>query len=161
MLAYNVGGMVADFRSGLVLVAVTAWRQVLQLGPYVAGGVVLAALLGQLDLPRRGLRWLGRGGPLPALGAACLGTASPLSTYGTVPVLLELVRGGASPGPALAFLAASSMLNPQLFLLILGGLGVRLALTQAMGVLLLSGLAGLGASYLPPSLLLCPVALPT
>jgi len=151
--------MVTDLRSGLLLTAVMAWRQVLQLGPYVAGGIASAALLGQFDLPRRWRGWLRRGGPLPVAGAACLGGISPLSTYGTVPVLLQLLREGISPGPALAFLVASSMLNPQLFLLVLGGLGARLALAQVVGVLLISGVTGLAASRLSPFLFLCPVAL--
>lgn len=123
------------------------------------GGVVLAALLGQLDLVGR---WSGtriRGGFPSVLGAACLGGISPLPTHSTTPVLLQLVENGASPAPAVAFLTASSMLNPQLFLLILGGLGPRLALTQIAGVLLLSSIAGWAASRLPPSLLLRPLVL--
>ena len=125
-----------------------AWRQVLQLGPYVASGILLAAILGQLDLPRRWSRALRNSGAGMVLGAACMGSGSPLCTYGTVPVLVELLRGGASPGPALAFLIASSLLNPQLFIVIAGGLGLPLALAHAGGVLLLSVPAGLLARRL-------------
>ena len=146
--------MIADLRSGLVLTAVTAWRQVLQLGPYVAGGILLAALLGQLDLPRRWGSRLSRSGPGAMLGAACLGGASPLCTYGTVPVLVELLRGGASPGPALTFLVASSLLNPQLFVVMAGGLGPRLTLAHVAGVLLLSLPVGLLARRLKPEVFL-------
>jgi uncharacterized membrane protein YraQ (UPF0718 family) len=146
--------MIADLRSGLVLTTVLAWRQVLQLGPYVAGGILLAALLGQLDLPRRWGPRLSRSGPGAMLGAACLGGASPLCTYGTVPVLAELLRGGASPGPALTFLVASSLLNPQLFLVMAGGLGLRLALAHVAGVLLLSLPVGLLARRLRPEVFL-------
>jgi uncharacterized membrane protein YraQ (UPF0718 family) len=146
--------MVTDPRSGLVLVAVTAWQQVIQLGPYVIAGVALAALLGQFDLPRRWLHGFIQGNPASILSAACLGGASPLSTYSTVPVLAQLLRRGASPGPILAFLAASSMLNPQLILLVWGGLGARLALAQIAAVLLLSLLVGLVASRLHPTAIL-------
>lgn len=146
--------MVTDVRSELVLIAVTAWQQIIQLGPYVAGGVVLAALLGQLDMPRRCQAWLGRGGSVRVLGAACLGSLSPLSTFGTVPVLLHLLREGASPGPVLAFIVASSMLNPQLFFLVLGGLGPRLALAQLVGMLMLSVMAGWIALRFHPSFFL-------
>ena len=148
--------MTADLCSRLVLAAVTAWRQVLQLGPYVVGGILLASLLGRLDLPRRWGRSLSQGGPATVLGAACLGGASPLCTYGTVPVLVELLRGGASPGPALAFLVASSLLNPQLFVVMAGGLGLRLALAHATGALLLSLPVGLLARRLRPGIYLCP-----
>ena len=132
------------------MAAVVAWRQVLQLGPYVAGGILLASLLGQLDLVRRWGRMLGQGGPWMVLWAACLGGASPLCTYGTVPVLVELLRSGASPGPALAFLVASSLLNPQLFIVMAGGLGLRLALAHVLGTLVLSLPVGLLAQRLRP-----------
>ncbi len=151
--------MVADLRSGLVLAAVRAWEQVLHLGPYVLAGTILAALLGQLDPLRRWGRRFRPGRPGIVLGAACLGGMSPISTYGTVPVLLQFLRRGASPGPVLAFLAASSMLNPQLFLLVLGGLGPRVALAQVAGVLLLSLPVGLAASWLDPALFLHPATL--
>ena len=148
--------MTADLCSRLVLAAVTAWRQVLQLGPYVVGGILLASLLGRLDLPRRWGRSLRQGGPGTVLGAACLGGALPLCTYGTVPMLAELLRGGASPGPALAFLVASSLLNPQLFVVMAGGLGLRLALAHVAGALLLSLPVGLLARRLRPDVYLCP-----
>jgi len=142
--------MPANLTSHLILAATLAWTQVLQLGPYVAGGILLAVLLGQLDLPRRWGRWLNHDGPATVVGAACLGGASPLCTYGTVPVLVELLRGGASPGPTLAFLIASSLLNPQLFVVMAGGLGLRLALAHVAGVLLLSLPVGLLARRLRP-----------
>ena len=142
--------MPANLTSHLILAATLAWSQVLQLSPYVAGGILLAALLGQLDLPRRWGHRLNRSGPGAVVGAACLGGTSPLCTYGTVPVLVELLRGGAAPGPALAFLVASSLLNPQLFIVMAGGLGLRLALAHVAGVLLLSLPVGLLAQRLKP-----------
>jgi len=144
------GTMPANLTSHLVLAATLAWDQVLDLGPYVVGGIMLAVLLGRLDLPRRWGKWLSRSGMGTVLGAACLGGASPLCTYGTVPVLAELLRSGASPGPALAFLVASSLLNPQLFLLMVAGLGLPLALAQVTGVLMLSLPVGLVARRLKP-----------
>jgi uncharacterized membrane protein YraQ (UPF0718 family) len=146
--------MPANLTSHLVLAAMLAWTQVLELGPYVIGGILLAALLGQLDLPRRWGRWLSRSGPGTVLGAICLGGASPLCTYGTVPVLVELLCGGAPPGPALAFLIASSLLNPQLFVMMVGGLGLRLALAHVAGVLLLSLPVGLLAGRVRPEAIL-------
>lgn len=142
--------MPANLTSLLVLAATHAWTQVLNLGPYVTGGILLAALLGQLDLPRRWGHWLKQSAPRTVIGATCLGGASPLCTYGTVPVLVELLRGGASPGPALAFLAASTFLNPQLFVVMVGGLGLSLALAHIAGVLLLSAPVGFLAQRLKP-----------
>jgi uncharacterized membrane protein YraQ (UPF0718 family) len=146
--------MPANLTSHLIMAATLAWDQVLQLGPYVAGGILLAALLGQLDLPRRWGRWLDRSSAGAVIGATCLGGASPLCTYGTVPVLVELLRGGASAGPALAFLAASSLLNPQLFVMMVGGLGLPLALAHVAGVVLLSVPVGLIAQHMKRETLL-------
>jgi uncharacterized membrane protein YraQ (UPF0718 family) len=161
-LLFELGNtMVADLYSGLVLIAVMAWLQVVQLGPYVIAGIVLAALLGQFDLARRWSQHLTNGKPANVLSAACLGGLSPLSTFGTVPVLAQLLRQGASPGPVLAFLAASSMLNPQLVFLVWGGLSARLALMQIAGVLSLSLLVGLAAAHLRPTLLLNSTTLAT
>jgi len=140
--------MPADLTSAMILAASSAWTQVLQLGPYVAGGILLAALAAQLDLPRR---WAGRlrgSGSAPVLGGACLGGLSPLCTFGTVPVLVELLHRGAAPGPALAFLIASSLLNPQLFIIMTGGLGATLSLAHVASTLLLSLPVGLLAQRL-------------
>ena len=142
--------MPANLTSCLILAATLAWDQVLDLGPYVVGGILLAVLLGRLDLPRLWGNWLSRSGTGTVLGAACLGGVSPLCTIGTTPLLAELLRSGASPGPALAFLVASSLLNPQLFLLMVGGLGLPLALAQVTGVLVLSLPVGLLARRLKP-----------
>jgi hypothetical protein len=71
-----------------------------------------------------------------------------------VPVLVELLRGGASPGPALTFMVASSLLNPQLFIVMAGGLGLRVALAHVAGVLLLSLPVGVLAGRLRPEVLL-------
>ncbi|MBN1977353.1 MAG: permease [Anaerolineae bacterium] len=135
--------MPANPASLLILAAALAWGQVVQLAPYVAAGILLAALLGQCDLPRRWGHWLSRSGPGTVVGATCLGSVSPLCTYGTVPMLIELLHKGASPGPALAFLIASTLLNPQLFIMMAGGLGLPLALAHAASVLLLSAPIGL------------------
>ncbi|RLC71393.1 MAG: hypothetical protein DRJ03_29085 [Chloroflexi bacterium] len=146
--------MPANSTSLLILAAMQAWLQVFRLGPYAVAGILLAALLGRLDLPRRWAHWLNHRGAVAVLGAACLGGTSPLCTYGTVPLLMELVRNGASPGPVLAFLIASSLLNPQLFILMTGSLGLPLALAQVTGVLLLSLPVGLLARKLRPETLL-------
>ncbi len=151
--------MPASLYSGLILTAALAWQQVLQVGPYVAAGMLLAAVLGQVEWPLQRWRWLRRGDLPTVLGAAFLGVASPISSHVAVPVLLQFLGEGASAGPLLAFLVASTMLNPQLFLIILGGLGVRLALAHLLGVLTLSGLAGMVAARLSPALLLHPTAL--
>ncbi|NIO71195.1 MAG: permease, partial [Anaerolineae bacterium] len=45
-----------------------------------------------------------------------------------MPVLVQLLRHGVPPAPLLTFVVASSLMNPQLFVLMLGGLGLEMAL---------------------------------
>ncbi len=86
--------------------------------------------------------------------AALVGAASPLCTYGTVPVLVQLLRHGMPPAPLLTFLVASSLMNPQLFVLMLGGLGPQMALAQLLSVVSLSLAVGIIAGHWHPLTLL-------
>jgi uncharacterized membrane protein YraQ (UPF0718 family) len=83
---------------------------------------------------------------LPARAAVPLaslsGAASPLCTIGSVPIVTGLVSSGFPKAAAAAFLASSSMVTPQMFLMTAGFLGPRLALLQAAGGILAGTLAG-------------------
>jgi len=119
-----------------------AAQMTLDLGPYVVAGV----LLGEAVRYTPALRWLEAGcrrRPVVAVGlCTTFGAASPLCTYGTVPVVLRLVRSGVPVAPLVAFLATSSLINPQLFVITWGGLGPRLALVQLASVLVLGLMLG-------------------
>jgi len=65
-----------------------------------------------------------------------------------------LLRHGVSPAPLLTFLVASSLMNPQLFILMLGGLGLEMALAQLLSVFILSLTVGTIAGRWPPLTLL-------
>jgi uncharacterized membrane protein YraQ (UPF0718 family) len=132
----------ANVSTVLLLILLSAADAVERLWPYVVGGIMSAALLSHLTSV---FQWrVPRGLPEP-VGlplAAVLGASSPLSTIGMAPVMLELQEKGLSKRMALTFILASSLLNPQLFVLTLGGLGVEFALAQLAGVLVLSVLLG-------------------
>ncbi len=146
--------MPADFPSQMVKVMLSSWRTISQLWYYWAAGIFLAAWLGQA-IPSQRLQDLFQAGRITDMASACLlGMVSPLCTYGTVPVLLQLLRGGVSPAPLLSFLVASSLLNPQLFILMLGALGPLMALAQLLSVALLSMSFGTLSLHLDESLLL-------
>jgi len=134
--------MPADLFSTLILILLTAADTVWRVGPYVVGGVVVATLL---SWALRGRHWavpwwLPR--PLATPLAAVMGVASPLPTTGMVPLALRWQAEGLPVRLALTFVLASSLMNPQLFLLTLGALGVRFAMAQVAGVLFVS--IGLG-----------------
>jgi uncharacterized membrane protein YraQ (UPF0718 family) len=134
--------MPADLSSTLVLILLNAADALGRIWPYVLGGVGLAAVLSRFFQNRRWATpgWLRR--PLAAPLAALTGVVSPLPTTAMVPLALRLQAEGLPAELALTFVLASSLLNPQLFVLTLGTMGARFALAQAAGVLLLS--TGLG-----------------
>ena len=146
--------MPADPLSIVLLILLTAADTVVRLWPYVVGGIVAALLLTKVT---RGRRWtamsrLPRRQSAPL--AAVVGAASPLPTTSAVPLVLRLRSEGFPARAALSFVLASSLLNPQLFVLTLGALGAHFALAQLGAVLVLSTGMGLvfgraGAAGLP------------
>ena len=111
--------------------ASTTWA----LAPYVVVGVVLGELLRYTPITRVLERVCRQHPAIAILSASLFGIVSPLCTYGTVPVVLELLRAGVAVAPLATFLAASSLMNPQLFFITLGGLNPDLALGRVVSVL--------------------------
>jgi uncharacterized membrane protein YraQ (UPF0718 family) len=123
-----------------------------QLGPYGLGGVLVGEVLRlaswkNLFLPR--LNGLTRRNPIfTTVGASILGTVSPLCTYGTIPIVLQLFKLGTPLSFLLTFLATSSLMNPQLFVMTWGGLGLKMAVVRTLAVLAFGVILGLVASRL-------------
>ena len=89
--------------------------------------------------------------------AGLVGMASPLCTYGTVPVVLELLRAGVPVAPLATFLATSSLMNPQLFVITWGGLGLQMACGRVAAVLVFGVLFGALLYALPRAISVLPV----
>ncbi len=130
------------FRSHINNALLNSWGFIQHLAPYLVAGILIAALVNTFASRRKlGLLlqvrrwWL-----LPV--ASLLGIASPACTYGTVPIFMEMIRGGAPMAPAATFLVASSLVNPQIFLLTTGALGLPIALAQAGASLAFAVLVG-------------------
>lgn len=122
--------MPADLKSHFFNALLNAWGLIRHLAPYVVSGVILGAALNTF-VPREKLAGAVRRcglWALPISGAA--GMISPACTYGAAAVLCQMIRSGAPLAPAATFLVASSLVNPQMFILTLGALGTRLALAQ-------------------------------
>jgi len=66
--------------------------------------------------------------------SAVLGMASPLCTYGTVPVVLQLLQAGVPVAPLATFLSTSSLMNPQLLIITWGGLGPKITVARLVAV---------------------------
>lgn len=102
----------------------------LDLLPYVVAGALVGALL----LRRRNSIFSTRLFKLPIPGliffSALLGTVSPLCTMGTVPVVIGMVGCGFPISVGMAFLAASSLVNPQMLFIAFSTIGPALTVTQ-------------------------------
>jgi uncharacterized membrane protein YraQ (UPF0718 family) len=129
----------------LQVAAATAW----QLLPYLVLGALASEALRYTPVSpilERGCR---RHPAVAIPAAALLGMVSPLCTYGTVPLVLQLLRAGVPVAPLATFLSASSLMNPQLLLLTWGGLGPKMALARVLAVLAFGLVLGLIAHLLP------------
>jgi uncharacterized membrane protein YraQ (UPF0718 family) len=95
--------------------------------------------------------------PLLAISlAAVLGTISPLCTYGTIPIVIYLLKIGTPVPPILTFLSTSSLMNPQLFILTWGGINSEMALVRLVTVLIYGILLGLALMRVTSKLLINP-----
>ena len=107
----------------------------LELAPYMVIGVIVGELLKFTSWTELLVKVVGKSPVLSVVFAALLGAVSPLCTYGTVPVVLQLYRTGIHIAPLITFLSVSSMINPQLFFITWGGLGAEMALVRLLAVL--------------------------
>ncbi|GHV82172.1 permease [Spirochaetia bacterium] len=83
------------------------------------------------------------------LSASAIGILSPLCTYGTIPVVIELYKSKVHIAPLMAFLAASSLMNPQLFIMTAGGINLEMALVRTFAVFIFSFAVGMLCYLLP------------
>lgn len=126
----------------------------LELLPYVIGGIMVGEALRYIRWTEVMVKAVNSSPRGAILYAALLGILSPLCTYGTVPVVLQLYRSGMTIIPLTVFLMASSMMNPQLFILTLGNIGFEFALVRVASIVVLSVIVGVIFSFIPESWLI-------
>ncbi|MFC1584886.1 permease [Fibrobacterota bacterium] len=125
-------------------IAQTFYDFLLQLTPFVLAGIILATAL-TLYFPVQKIAESIDGRGLPAvITAAFLGSLSPVGTYVLIPLIGSLLRTDKFPLPPLmAFMIASPLINPLLFLLTLGAFGPGMAMMRFMAALVLGIIGGL------------------
>ena len=135
---------------GILLVGGLAWSG-MEVGPNAAidfGGrflglalesapalvlAYLAAGLLSAFLPSGSIRWMGRGGPLSsAARGMAVGLPMPVCSCGVVPLYETLVRKGAPPAAALAFLIATPELGLDAIFLSIPLLGGQMTLLRVV-----------------------------
>ncbi len=123
-------------------IAAVCWDLLGQMWYFVLTGALLSTLAWRF-LPRGQVgRVLSRRGSI--LVAAFLALVSPLCTFAAIPVVGSLLATGAPPAPLLAFLVASPLMNPSLFVYTAGALGWEMALARVLTAFSLGAVAGLG-----------------
>lgn len=133
----------------MIDVLVKSGQTLLNLGPYVILGVLIGEILKLTSWTRFIHRFVSRSPLYSVILAAVLGAVSPLCTYGTIPVVIQLFNSGVHIAPLATFLAASSLINPQLFIMTWGGISPEMAVFRAGAVLLFALLLG-SILYLVP-----------
>ena len=81
------------------------------------------------------------------LAAALLGLVSPLATYSVIPLAVILLRQGAPLMSITAFMISSPLINPAIFIMTAGGLGIKMAVARTVASFLLAVAGGLLAGY--------------
>jgi len=82
---------------------------------------------------------------MPALGvlfASGLGLISPLATYSVIPLAVIMLRQGAPLAPIMAFMISSPLINPGIFAMTAGGMGLRMAVARTVASFVLAVLGG-------------------
>lgn len=74
--------------------------------------------------------------------AAALGVVSPLATYSVLPLAVILLRQGAPLAPVTAFMISSPLINPSVFAMTAGGLGLEVAWARTLASFLLAVAGG-------------------
>jgi uncharacterized membrane protein YraQ (UPF0718 family) len=119
-----------------------AAQTVLELFPYIVLGIIVGELLKYTSWIHLIYHFTKKNIYRAILFSAILGIISPLCTYGTIPVVLQLFRFGVPLAPLVVFLSASSLMNPQLFIITWGGINPEIAVMRLLTVFIFSLLLG-------------------
>lgn len=115
----------------------------MELLPYIIVGALTGEALKYASWPKY-INKVCNTHPLLAISvAASLGAISPLCTYGTIPIIIRLIKMGTPISVTITFLSVSSLMNPQLFILTWGGISSEMAFARLGAVLVFGILLGL------------------
>ncbi len=123
-------------------IIVDAWALFLELLVYLVIGIIFTALFQAFINKQKLSAYVAHNPHLSIIGAAGFGVISPLGTYICIPMAGSLYKKGAPLGPLMAFLVASPILNPTIFMLTLGAFGYEMAIVRLVTGILLGATAG-------------------
>jgi uncharacterized membrane protein YraQ (UPF0718 family) len=128
-----------------------------QLWPYLVGGIILSALIKlYISKERMGSFFTGKRSGLYILLAVLIGVVSPLGSYVIIPLSAALLVTGVPLYILMALMVSSPLMNPNLFVLTAGAMGLEMALLRTFSALLLGAIAGYGTLWLEQRKILLP-----
>jgi uncharacterized membrane protein YraQ (UPF0718 family) len=119
-----------------------AWTLFTGLWYYVLLGAFAAALIAQLMSHAKIRAFLTRRGSAPVVVASVLGILSPMCSFAAIPLAGGLLAVGVPLAPLMAFMIASPLMNPSLFIITWGVMGPEMALARTVSALFLGILGG-------------------
>jgi len=117
--------------------------------PYFIAGIFLGELIKFASWTKIIYKWVSNSPVKAVIAASVIGILSPLCTYGTIPIVIELYKSRIRVAPLIAFCAASSLMNPQLFVMTAGGVGLEIAIVRTAAVIVFSFAAGMMTLIIP------------
>lgn len=121
---------------------------ILQLLPYLVISIILSTIIKQYTTAETLKKFLsGKNIHLSIVVAALLGIVSPLGSYVVIPLAAALVIAGLPLAPVIAFMVSSPLINPGLFILTMGALGLEMAVMRVICAFVLGISAGFITHY--------------
>ncbi|MGW8314952.1 MAG: permease [Bacteroidales bacterium] len=120
-----------------------------QLWPYLVGGIILSTLI-KLFISKEKMAgfFSNKRSVLYIFLAGIVGVISPLGSYVIIPLSAALLGTGVPLSVLMAMMVASPLMNPNLFVLTAGAMGLEMAVMRTISALLLGILAGFIALWL-------------
>ena len=118
------------------------------ISPFLAFSILVAGAAKATGADAQVARLL-RGKPMTAIAAAALfGALSPFCSCGVVPIIAALLMAGVPLAPVMAFLIASPIMDPEMFILTAAVLGVPFAVAKTLAAIAMGLAAGLATQAL-------------
>ena len=128
-----------------------------QLWPYLVAGIILSTVIKtHISKERMSNLLVGRRSGLCILLAVFIGVVSPLGSYVIIPLSAALLMTGVPLYILMALMVSSPLMNPNLFVLTAGAMGLEMALLRTFSALLLGTIAGYSTLWLEHRKLLLP-----
>jgi uncharacterized protein len=116
---------------------------ILELLPYLLIGILISTLIKQyLSAEKLKNILSGKNIYIAILIASLLGIVSPLGAYVVIPLSAALIAAGLPVSPIVAFMVSSPLINPGLFILTWGALGLEMAIARVISALFIGIAAG-------------------